>query len=490
MPLDRRVTAGVALALAGTLAFVGGCTPNRADPPPNPIVSGLPDPGPDAGRSDPVADPVYPAYGNPALDVLRYQLDLAWSPPQHQLRGTATLTIRVATPVEELALDFAGSYTVDEVTVDGAVATAGRRGDDLVVPAPRPLAAQTRTTLVVRYHGEPKSVPIPSGRRDFPEGVGLRATASGEAWTMQEPYGAFTWYPANDHPSDEALYDVAVTVPAGWTAVAHGALVGIDEAAAGTTYRWRSVDPVATYLATLAIGRYTRLSDTGPHGLPITYWLREVDGDSYLRPVLRRTPEMIAYLEQRFGPYPFPSAGVVLVDSVSAMETQQMVTLGARLGPRRAIDEYAEILLHELAHQWFGDSVTPRDWRAIWLSEGFAMYAQWLWAVDVQGESDAEWLRWARERDRISRSEAGTPGNWDPDHFAENNVYVGPALLLRALHQELGEDAFFSLARDWVQTQRNQPVDRAVFISFVNRHTGRDFTALIDRWLDSPTTPA
>ncbi|MGE5827412.1 MAG: M1 family peptidase, partial [Micromonosporaceae bacterium] len=118
------------------------------------------------------------------------------------------------------------------------------------------------------------------------------------------------------------------------------------------------------------------------------------------------------------------------------------------------------------------------------------LYAQWLWSIDEGTKSDTAWLSWARERDRISRAEAGPPGHPRPDHFAENNVYVGPALLLRELHLALGSDAFFALARDWVQSQRNQPVDRAAFTTFVNRRTGRDFTALIDEWLDAPGTPS
>ncbi len=128
----------------------------------------------------------------------------------------------------------------------------------------RELAKDARATLVVRYSGTPRTVPMPSGRGDFPEGVGLRAAAGGEAWTMQEPYGAFTWYPANDHPSDEAVYDVAVTVPKGWAGVAHGQLIRVETGEAGDTYHWRAVDPVASYLATLAAARYTRVDDTGP----------------------------------------------------------------------------------------------------------------------------------------------------------------------------------------------------------------------------------
>jgi len=112
-----------------------------------------------------------------------------------------------------------------------------------------------------------------------------------------------------------------------------------------------------------------------------------------------------------------------------------------------------------------------------------------MWAVEVAGESNEGWLKWARERDRISRAEAGPPGNWDRNHFGENNVYVGPALMLREINRAVGNTEVFALARDWVQTQVGQSVDRATFTAFVNRHTGRDFTALIDRWLDSPTTP-
>jgi aminopeptidase N len=118
------------------------------------------------------------------------------------------------------------------------------------------------------------------------------------------------------------------------------------------------------------------------------------------------------------------------------------------------------------------------------------MYAQWLWSVDQRGESDAAWAKDARSSDRLSRPVAGPPGNPHPDHFGEHNVYFGPALLLREIHRAIGDGGFFALARDWVAQHRNRNVDRATFVRFVNLRTGRDFTALINRWLDSPTTPA
>jgi aminopeptidase N len=486
----RRSNPLLALVLVVLVVTGTACTPTPSTPAPP-----TDPPGPTAppttldievGRSDPVADPMYPDYGNGSLDVLAYQLQLAWDPDSRRLDATAALTIRAAEPVDRITLDFADSYTVDSVSVNGTAATSSWDGDDIVVPAA--LDTDARATLVVAYHGRPRPVDMPSGRGDFDEGVGLRSTPDGEAWTMQEPYGAATWYPANDMPSDEAVYDTSVTVPDGWAAVAHGQLVGVDEGGDTDTFRWQARDPVASYLATLAVAEYTRIDDTGPGGIPLTYWLR-TGKDEAFEPIVRRTPELLSWLADRFGPYPFSSSGVVFVESESAMETQQMVTFGSELSPATDAEYVAEVLLHEYAHQWFGDAVTPTDWNGLWLNEGWAMYVEALWTIDQKFATDAEWVTYFRSADMRSRATAGPPGDAHPDHFGEENVYVGPALMLREIHRAIGDQAFFALGRDWVQSQRNEQVDRAEFVAFVNQHTGRDFTALIDTWLDSPTTP-
>jgi aminopeptidase N len=431
-----------------------------------------------------VADPVYPQHGNPALDVLGYTLKLSWAPTTATLTGSANLRIRVAKPVTDLQLDFESSYALGAVSVDGTPAKAASTGDKLTV-ATGPLVADRIVALAVNYSGTPKPVQMPSNRGDAVDGLGLRATDDRSLWTMQEPFGAYTWYPANDQPSDEARYDIQVTVPKGWSGIAQGRLVAHTTTASGEVYEWRSDDPVASYLTTLAAGRYTEGTATGPHGIPVTYWMR-TGKDEALRPALQRIPELLSWLEDHFGPYPFSSAGAVLVDSRSAMETQQMVTMGADFDPSEA----TETLLHELSHQWFGDSITPRDWRSVWLNEGFAMYAEWKWAVS-QGDlgTEAEWVAHLRTGDNASRATAGPAGHWLPDHFAEANIYFGPALMLDELRKQLGDQAFYAMCRDWVQTHRNQSVDREMFTAFVNAETGKDFTALINRWLDSPTTP-
>ncbi len=440
------------------------------------------------GRSTPVADASYPERGNADLDVLHYDLALRWAPDTATLTGTTTLTVRAVHPVTALSLDFGHWYAIDAASVDGAtVAAAVSAADKVTLPAAVP--PDRTATVVLRYHGKPHEVPMPSRRPDAQEGLGLRALPGGDAWTMQEPYGAFTWYPVNDIPSDKARYDIRVTVPAGWSAVASGEFGGRAAGPDGDTFTWHGADPQASYLTTLAIGHYTRTDLTGPHGLPVTVWTR-TGTDEPLLPVLRRLPEMVSWLEARFGRYPFRAAGVVLVDSISAMETQEMVTLG---GHRSRTDQaylvgVEQTLLHELSHQWFGDAVTPSDWRGLWLNEGFATWTQFRWQSEHH-EDSTSWRDAALRSDGDLRKRYGPPGSPDPQEFAASNVYVCPALLLDTIRERVGEPEFFALLRDWVQRHRDGTADRAAFTAFADQHTGKDLTGLINAWLDSTTTP-
>ncbi|MEU5906963.1 M1 family metallopeptidase [Micromonospora sp. NPDC047527] len=377
-----------------------------------------------------------------------------------------------------MSLDFK-PYTIDTVTVDGRKAKGAVTREKLVVDTP--VRADVPITLVVAYHGKPSTTPMPSKRGDA-HPLGLTVDSAGGVWTMQEPFGAFTWYPANDHPSDEALYDIAVTAPKGWTGVASGTPVGQS----GNTFRYRSTAPVASYATTLAVGRYKKLTATGPGGVPVTTWYRAEDA-RYLS-TLKRSPQLLRWLEERFGTYPFDSAGLVMVESGSAMETQQMVTLGeAHL--MRGDQMFDLTTLHEYAHQWFGDAVTLTDWRDMWLNEGWALYAQKLYEKDKYGLNTAELIQSNRQRDGGLRKEYGPPSKPDAAEFGATNVYTCAAGMLRQLHQALGDKRFFDLARGWAKENTHTQQTRASFTAYVNAKTGHDFTALIDAWLDSPTTP-
>ncbi|GAA2471779.1 M1 family metallopeptidase [Winogradskya humida] len=482
----RRVPLLSVLAVA---ALVAGCT---STPSAKPTASAEASASPavtvdyaawSAGRSKPKADPLYPKRGTDKLDVLHYALDLTWDPKSKNLTGTATLQVRPTADAKQLSLDFM-PYELDSVTVDEAPVTATVTDEKLTFPTA--LTADKPITMVVKYHGEPKTTPMPSHRSDT-EPLGLTVTKDGGLWTMQEPFGAFTWYPANDQPSDEALYDIAVTVPEGWSAIAGGTPAGQD----GTTFKYRSTDPVATYLTTLAVGKYTKVTAKGPHDLPLTYWYRPGTDDDVVAS-LKKSPDYVKFLEERFGPYPFPSGGIVMVDSASGMETQQMITMGGKHGKwdKDAQSGFEEDLLHEYAHQWFGDSVTPTTWKDLWLNEGWATYAQFLWEKKVYNLTDAQLETFFRARDAELRKKLGPPGSPLAANFAESNVYICPAAMLQQLHEKLGDKAFFALGTAWVQKQKNTQQDRATFIAFVKKQTGKDYSKLINTWLDSPTTPA
>ncbi|HEY1178545.1 MAG TPA: M1 family aminopeptidase, partial [Phytomonospora sp.] len=369
----RRIIRGAVGVIAG-LGVLAGCTPSPHVNAPIGSSSTQPDAPADlsAGRSEPVADPLYPDYGNPDVDVLHYGLALGYDPSTRVLSGTATITLRAVKALNGLRLDFADNLKVGEASLDGTAVTATQSGHDVTFGTS--LAAETQAVLTVTYEGVPEQAPAPTTRGDFEDGLGMRPESDGSLWTMQEPYGAFTWYPDNDHPSDEALYDLTVTVPDGWSGVASGSFMGQTASGDESVFTWHSADPVASYLTTLAVDEFEKIEMTGPGDLPITAWIPRESMREFERP-LRQMPEHIDYIAERYGPYPFDAAGVVLVGGESAMETQEMITFSSALGSMGP-DMIESVMVHELAHQWFGDAVTPVDWRGVWLNESMATYIE------------------------------------------------------------------------------------------------------------------
>ena len=309
--------------------------------------------------------------------------------------------------------------------------------------------------LQLTYSGTPEPVRAPTDRRDF-DTTGWTTTADGTVWTMQEPYGAYSWYAVNDQPSDKAFYDIRISAPSPWSGSPTARLLATTTQGGRTVTRWQLPDPASSYLVTLAIGHYTDTKDTGPHGLPITYW---TPSRSRRRSSsVRYTPEAIAYLESKVGPYPFPTLGVLVVPSNSAMETQSTLTLGDN---RYTLSR--DVIVHELAHQWYGDEVTPGDWSDLWMSEGMATYlaeANWT-AVHGPGLATAILRGWASSW-RRSGAACGPPAHYQPQSFAEGNVYYIPALMWDDVRQRLGNRAFWRLAAQWPKTHRFTSQDRDV----------------------------
>jgi aminopeptidase N len=433
----------------------------------------------DIALSEPREDSYYPDVGDPGVDALHYDLSLAWDPESLTLTARELLTFRATRTAARFQLDFGEPLEIDELLVDGEAADYKKVGKYLVVT--HPVRADRRYELEIGYHGTPERVEVPVQRSDF-DSTGWTITEDGETWTMQEPFGAFTWYAVNDQPSDKALYDFTLTVPTPWTGVANGELVEVRDDAGARSTRWHLAEPAASYLVTTAFGDFDMTRDQSASGVPITYWTPR--SRPQIIDALDVTPEAMAWLEEILGPYPFDTFGTVVVDSESGMETQTMVTLG---NTRYTLS--SEVVVHELVHQWYGDQVTPADWRDVWMNEGMAMYLQGMWEAERQGITVAEKMdEWA-DFEEIVRGQAGPPAAYFPDSFGSSNIYYGPALMYQELREMIGDARFFAMVRAWPRINDNGNADREEFFAFMEKRTGEELSAFFDDWLLGETTP-
>jgi aminopeptidase N len=441
----------------------------------------------DAGMSTPVEDSYYPAKGEPSVDALHYGLSLRWDPQSRLLRGRARIRLRVARADSGIRLDLSDRLRVRRVVVDGRARRFTHRGHHLVVHTP--VEQGQRHTVRVMYRGTPGPVTAPGTRRDSHR-VGMRVTHDGQLRTMQEPYGAFTWYPVNDQPSDKALYDLRVNAPRGWVGVSNGRLAARRTTPRRTVTTWTNRAPMSSYLVTLAVGPYRHYRQTGPHGLPINYWVPR-HRPALLRP-LRIAPAALRWLERRLGRYPFDRISFVVVPGDSAMETQTTITMGA--GEYHfGLPRVRAVVVHELAHQWYGDTITPTDWRDLWMNEGMATYLHSRWVASRSRNPIATWrhtvTQWRRD-DQFYRNRYGPPGAYHHDEFGSSNVYYPVALMWETLRLQLGDRRFHDLVRAWPQTHRNSNANRAQMIDWIETRTQTELSAFFHQWLMATKSPA
>ncbi|MFF7715460.1 M1 family aminopeptidase [Streptomyces sp. NPDC007988] len=422
-------------------------------------------------------DPYFPGQGNGGYDVQHYGLALDYDPKPNRLSGTATVTARATQDLSSFNLDLHG-LAVDGVTVNGAPAEATRAGDELAVRPREAVADGSTFTTVVRYSGSPKTVKDPDGSEE-----GWLRTEDG-AVALGEPQGSMAWFPGNHHPSDKAGYDITVTVPKGLTAVSNGELRSQRPVAGGsrTAFAWHSAEPMASYLATVGVGEYDVKTSRPARGVPeFTAVDRTVAAQS--EKVRARLPEVLDWAQENFGPYPFSSTGAIVerADDVNyALETQTRPVY-----PAGAFNE--EFLVHELAHQWYGNSVSPKAWKDVWLNEAFATYAEWLYDEDFNDVP-------AQKR---FEKEFEDDGNWafppaEPptDDLLGAPVYGRGAMVLHTIRQTVGDDAFFALLKGWPQEHRHGNASTEDFIAYVEEKTGEDLTELWDVWLYGDGRPS
>jgi aminopeptidase N len=483
----------IALVAAGVFWFKGDAEPSSAQPPGSGSEPGGSDDADDyAHVPEELAvavsltreDSYYPDVGDPGVDSLHHDLKLAWSPDQRLLAGTDTLTFRATRTAEKFQLDLGETLEVESTTLDGEPVENAHDGKDLVVEA---AVEEDRVyVLEVVYSGTPEPVPAPTTRDDFST-TGFTITPAGEVWTMQEPYGAFTWYPVNDQPADKALYDFTITAPARWIGLANGELtsqevVG-DKGARRRVTTFHTDEPMSSYLTTLAIGDYGLEEQVSDSGVPISLWVPK--DKPHAVPRLRFAKEALEWVESKLGPYPFSTAGILVTDSQSGMETQTLITLGD--------NDYVlseQVIVHEFVHQWYGDQTSPTDWRDVWMNEGMTMYLQGVWNDEHGGPSLETTMADYAAADAFLRGQSGPPGAYDPGTFGEGNIYYLPALMWHTLRQEIGDDAFWEMVRAWPSVHDNGNATREVYLDWVEEQTGEELSQFFADWLTGEESPA
>ncbi|RSS64782.1 M1 family metallopeptidase [Streptomyces sp. WAC06614] len=441
-----------------------------------------------------IGDRLFPELGNPGYDVLAYDLSFTYRSNKEPLDAVTVISARTLEPLERINLDFTHG-TVAAAEVNGEPATFQSAGEDLVLTPRTPLPEGVPLHITVRHTSDPR------GRADG----GWVTTGDGLAMANQAD-AAHRVFPCNDHPADKAYYTFRITVPEGLTAVANGlpdlpahrAVGARPGAAAGTTWTYRTHHPMATELAQVSIGDSAVVRRTGPHGLPVRDVVPAADRER-LEKWLAKTPDQLSWMEQRVGRYPFETYGVLIARASTGfeLETQTLSLFERNVFTDTGYPEwYVEsIMVHELAHQWFGDSVTPRTWSDLWLNEGHATWYEALYADGLGKYSLERRMREAYQRSDQWRAAGGPPAA--PKAAAPGEkiglfrpvVYDGAALVLYALRQKIGTAAFDRLERRWVAEHADSVAGTADFVRMASQEAGTDLSSFLQPWLYGRTTP-
>jgi aminopeptidase N len=444
-----------------------------------PAVTGCDGDDPLAGSIS-AGDPYFPAAGNGGYDVASYDISLKIDPVSGSVNGTTAMQARTTQALGSFSLDFHG-LEVTSVEMDGQAAAYQREGQELIVACPEELGAGEAFSTEISYSGIPE--PLTDAE---PLSVGWQREGD-DIYTLDEPIGAATWFPANDHPSDKATYLFHLTVPVPYMAVAGGVLLDTEVQGTDRTYVWEMRQPCASYLAAVAIGKYTLSENIAPNGVPLRDYLA-IEVAEEAETAFARTGEVLAYYADLFGPYPFDAYGVVVSGAVTgaAMENQSLSLFGRDVLEKRMSDAHLGVvyLSHELAHQWFGNSVTIARWDDIWLNEGFATYASWLWLEHDLGPEALNAM--VEESLGMLDQDCPPPGDPGPEQLFGVSTYRRGALTLHALRLTVGDEIFFRILRGWASRHQYGNATTQDFITLAEEmagDAGADLDELFDEWL-------
>ncbi|MDX3454911.1 M1 family metallopeptidase [Streptomyces sp. ME02-8801-2C] len=429
------------------------------------------------------SDPYFPANGDARYRVHRYELALDYRPGPNRLAGTARINaIAGRAPLAEFQLNL-GDFKIGRVRVDGKAAHYTHRGGRLRIRPAKPLRTGAAFTVEVHWAGNPKPVASPWG------GLGWEELEDG-ALVASQPIGAPSWYPCNDRPADKASYQISITTPSAYAVVAGGRLLTRTAKASTTTWVYEQSAPTSSYLVGLSIGKYQTvlLGDPGLGGVPQHGHIPAELLPEFSRDFARQ-PAMMELFQELFGPYPFGEYAVVVTEEELdvPVEAQGLSLFGANHVDGARSSE--RLVAHELAHQWFGNSVSIADWRHIWLNEGFAKYAEWLWSERSGGRS-AQQLAAAAHRLLASQPQDLRLADPGRKLMFDDRLYQRGGLAVHAVRCALGDEVFFRMLRGWAGLHRGGSVSTGTFTAYVGRFAVEPLDELFSAWLYEGALPA
>jgi aminopeptidase N len=425
-------------------------------------------------------DAYVPAGGNGGYRVTSYDLEIDYRVTSNRFVGTATINAVADQDLARLSFDFAG-LVATKVLIDGSgAAKVVETARKLTLTPYKTIRRGAAFTVVVRYGGSPKPIKSTWGELGWEELTDGVIVAS-------QPNGAPSWFPCNDHPSNKALYRIRITCESAYHVLANGHLVSRVARSSRTTWTYETREPMASYLASVQIGRYRELTLSRD---PVTQFaFVPASSQTDAQKDFSDQPRMMALFERSFGPYPFEDYSVVVTDDdlEIPLEAHGFAVFG-----KNHIDGLGgseRLIAHELAHSWFGNSLTAASWKDIWLHEGFACYAEWLWSEESGGSSASRLAHnfWAKLDALPQDLVIGDPG---PAHMFDDRVYKRGALALHALRSVVGSDDFFTILTDWTAARRYGNVSTEEFFEHCQGYTRTDLSELFSSWLFDKRLPA
>jgi aminopeptidase N len=442
---------------------------------------------PDVGAKG-IGDPYYDTLGNGGYDVLSYDLSLDVDPVGNTIQGSVQIEATASSRLTKFYLDLDGPI-VESILVNGQTAEFAQEPHELAVTPAGPIEQNAAMSISVAYHASPAPVKnIASPGLFTPVGWFHSQTGAINVWS--EPNGAASWFPVNDHPLDKATYRFEITVPKPWIVAANGHLAESEEQGPKTRYVWEMNRPMASYLATLDIDMYTVVEQEGPGGVSLRSYLPP-NPPKEAQAAISKLPEMMSFLSSIFGQYPFDEYGMLVTEPDiapcrwpvgGAEETQTLSLFCPKL---TNLDEAT--VIHELAHQWFGNDVSLSSWKDVWLKEGMATYAEWMWANRDQGlDGLTEFVK----DQMASYSPATKPGEPPADDLVQWENYMGGALTLHALRLKVGDKVFFEILRTYLDRFQYGNAGTQDFIAVAEEVSGQELSDFFDSWLLETSLPS